>query len=596
MCSSFDLIIQHQLLYSQAFTFVIVRLPATSICKVVVTLTYNCPTKLVIRTINETAAYFSQHFALKDSLMAVASRNILLINPPHTAIGSRIPKEQLPPLGLLAIGGPLLDAGYNVKLLDAEFGPLSLPEIVKRAEQYQPWIIMMGHSGSTSAHKTVVEIASLIKKAIPDVVIIYGGVFPTYHWEDILQESRHIDYIVRGEGEKTAVLIVNALRDKMDLTSVDGIAFRRDGLLVETAPAQMIQNLDDYRVGWELIDHSKYSYWGNMRAVVVQFSRGCPYLCNYCGQRGFWTQWRHRDPVKFAKELAMLHREHGVELINFADELPTGSRKAWKAFLEALIVENVNLTLVGSTRTGDIVRDADILHLYKKAGVIRFLLGIESYDEATLKRIKKGTTISDDQEAIRLLRENGIVSMATYVVGFEEEIDGDYWRSLKHLLKYDPDQIQMLYVTPHRWTPYFPTVANRQVIQTDTRKWDYKHQVLATSKVPSWRVLLWVKSIEVIMQLRPKAILRVLFGTDRHVRHAMRWYTRMGRRVWFREIVEFVFKDRLNTTRLTLGEFWGESLHEKEEALSKKRKIFIPVNQVKKILVTGTELPRSTQR
>src|SRR5262249_37061931 len=158
-------------------------------------------------------------------------------------------------------------------------------------------------------------------------------------------------------------------------------------------------NLDDYRVGWELIDHSRYSYWGGKRAVVVQFSRGCPYLCTYCGQRGFWTRWRRRDPVKFAKEMAWLHRAHGVELINFADELPTGSPKAWKACLEALIAENVKLILVGSTRAGDIVRDAALLPLYKKAGVIRFLMGIESYEEATLKRIKKGATTSEDRQA-----------------------------------------------------------------------------------------------------------------------------------------------------------------------------------------------------
>ena len=92
----------------------------------------------------------------------------------------------------------------------------------------------------------------------------------------------------------------------------------------------MIVDLDRYRVGWELIDHRRYSYWGGMRAVVVQFSRGCPHPCTYCGQRGFWTKWRHRDPVKFAAELARLYREHGVELINFADENPTVDREAWK--------------------------------------------------------------------------------------------------------------------------------------------------------------------------------------------------------------------------------------------------------------------------
>ncbi len=513
--------------------------------------------------------------------MKAADYKILLINPPHTAIGSRIPKEQLPPLGLLSIGGPLIDAGFQAELLDAEFGPMPLAAIIGQAQQAAPHLVMLGHSGSTSAHAAIMRIAAALKAVMPGIVIVYGGVFPTYHWEDILKENPQIDYIVRGEGERTATLLAKALCENRDVDTIDGIAFRRDGKICGTPAAEMIADLDQYRVGWELIDHSRYSYWGNKRAVVVQFSRGCPYLCSYCGQRGFWTQWRHRDPVKFAKELAWLHRERGVELINFADELPTGSRKAWKAFLEALIAENVDLTLVGSTRAGDIVRDADILHLYKRAGVIRFLLGIESYDEATLKAIKKGTSVSDDQEAIRLLRLHGIVSMATYVVGFEEETDRDYWRSLKHLLRYDPDQIQMLYVTPHRWTPYFPTVAERRVIQSDTSKWDYKHQVLATRKVPAWRVLLWVKSIEVIMQMRPKALLRTWASRDRAFSHAMRWYVKMGRRVWFHEIAEFFFKVRHLKDGPTLDEFWGASLHEKENALVKKKKSVIPINELK---------------
>ncbi|MEM9152122.1 MAG: magnesium-protoporphyrin IX monomethyl ester cyclase, partial [Cyanobacteria bacterium P01_F01_bin.3] len=58
---------------------------------------------------------------------------ILMVNPPHTAIGSRIPKEHLPPLGLLCIGGPLIDADHDVTLLDTEFGPLSADEIVRSA-------------------------------------------------------------------------------------------------------------------------------------------------------------------------------------------------------------------------------------------------------------------------------------------------------------------------------------------------------------------------------------------------------------------------------------------------------------------------------
>ncbi|MDO8329513.1 MAG: magnesium-protoporphyrin IX monomethyl ester anaerobic oxidative cyclase [Fluviicoccus sp.] len=501
----------------------------------------------------------------------IAPLNIVLVNPPHTAIGSRIPREHLPPLGLLSIGGPLIDAGFQVSLIDAELAPMNLPDIVDALLAKGPDVVMLGHSGSSSAHQTVLELCVLLKRSLPDVMVVYGGVHPTYHWDEILRDYPAIDCIVRGEGEQTALSVMRAIANGAPLESVDCIAFRRDGAVIATPAAAMIRNLDDYRVGWELIDHRHYSYWGGKRAVVVQFSRGCPYLCNYCGQRGFWTQWRHRDPEKFARELARLHREHGVELINFADELPTGSRKAWRRFLEALIAEDVPLLLVGSTRAGDIVRDADILHLYKKAGVIRFLLGIENYDENTLKAIRKGGSIREDQEAIRLLRQHGIVSMATYVIGFQEESDRDFWQSFRHLRGYDPDQVQLLYATPHRWTPFYDTVADRRVIQPDTRRWDYKHQVLE-APVPAWRVFVWFKLIEVLMQARPRVLLRMLFHPDADYRHAMRWYTRIGRRVWFHEVADFLFGAKRLDNGPTLRDFMGLSLAGREYALAKRKK------------------------
>jgi anaerobic magnesium-protoporphyrin IX monomethyl ester cyclase len=348
---------------------------------------------------------------------------------------------------------------------------------------------------------------------------------------------------------------------------VRGIAYRAGGRAAATPPAAVIRDLDAYRVGWELIDHKRYSYWGGLRSVVVQFSRGCPHLCNYCGQRGFWTRWRHRDPVRFARELARLHREHGVRVINFADENPTVSKKAWRQFLDALIAENVPLILVGSTRAGDIVRDADILHLYKRAGWARFLLGLESTDGKTLDLIRKGAQTATDREAIRLMRRHGILSMATWVVGFEEETDRDYWRGLRQLLSYDPDQIQMLYVTPHRWTPYYRLAASRTVIQTDRRRWDYKHQVLATRHMRPWRVLLWFKFIEMAVQTRPSALYRVFLHPDLGLRHAMRWYTQMGRRVWPYEIWNFL-RDPLLKSGPTVAEFWGAAQDAEEESMA----------------------------
>ena len=109
---------------------------------------------------------------------------IVLINVPHPSIGSRIPDDHLPPLGLLSIGGPLIDDGHDVRLIDAEFGPMPLPSIVAEASSLAPDVVLFGHSGSTSGHPVIAEVAQMIAHALPNVLIVYGGVFPTYHWRD----------------------------------------------------------------------------------------------------------------------------------------------------------------------------------------------------------------------------------------------------------------------------------------------------------------------------------------------------------------------------------------------------------------------------
>lgn len=493
---------------------------------------------------------------------------ILLINVPHPAIGSRIPKEQLPPLGLLSVGGPLLDDGHEVRLIDGEFGRMQLSKIVEQASAFAPDAVLFGHSGSSSGQPVITETARAIRERLPTCHIVYGGVHPTYFWREILASEPWVDVIVRGEGEETARQLVKALVEGTELDGIRGVAFRRDGAPFATDAAPVIRNLDDYRIGWELIDHARYSYWGGKRAVVVQFSRGCPHLCTYCGQRGFWTRWRHRDPVLFAAEIARLHRQHGVEVFNFADENPSAGRKAWKAFLEALIAENISVTLVGSTRADDIVRDAEFLHLYKQAGFERFLMGTENTDEATLKLIRKGGATSTDREAIRLLRQHNILSMATWVAGFSDQTDHDMLHALRQLISYDPDQIQALYVTPHRWTPYFREAEARTIVQSDKTKWDYKHQVLAMAHMPPWRLFLWVKLIEATLQLRPRALRRWLWNPDPKIRHAIRWYYRMGRRVWIHEAISFFFRDKARASDDTVAAFLGAAQDHEEEAMA----------------------------
>jgi anaerobic magnesium-protoporphyrin IX monomethyl ester cyclase len=66
---------------------------------------------------------------------------------------------------------------------------MSTREIVDQVVDLVPEAIFIGHSGSTSGHPIVADITRAIHAALPDIWIIYGGVFPTYHWREILIEE-----------------------------------------------------------------------------------------------------------------------------------------------------------------------------------------------------------------------------------------------------------------------------------------------------------------------------------------------------------------------------------------------------------------------
>jgi B12 binding domain len=105
---------------------------------------------------------------------------VALINAPLKSAVSDYGVGHQMPLGLLMVGGPLLDAGHQVKLIDAARDHLSDKEIIRRVAEFQADVAMTAHVGSTSAHPCAVRLLGAIKTALPDIVTVYGGVHPTY--------------------------------------------------------------------------------------------------------------------------------------------------------------------------------------------------------------------------------------------------------------------------------------------------------------------------------------------------------------------------------------------------------------------------------
>jgi anaerobic magnesium-protoporphyrin IX monomethyl ester cyclase len=468
---------------------------------------------------------------------------ILLINPPYQTLTSNWGVGHQVPLGLLMVGGPLLDAGHEVRLLDAECHRLSLAAILQAVRHFEPDLVLTGHAGSTPAHSVCVNMLRAIKTAAPHVVSGYGGVYPTYHAERILTEEPSVDFIVRGEGEATAVELVQFLAAERDGIPVDiaGLACRWQGRVILTPERAALHDLDAHRVGWELIrDWSRYQCFGLGRAAIVQFSRGCPHRCTYCGQHGFWVRWRHRDPVRLADEIAWLHRTHDIRFITLADENPTTRRDVWQRFLEELAERRLPVQFFATIRATDIVRDADLLPLYRRAGILYVLMGIESTNGDVLQQINKGSTPRHDLQACRLLKEHGIFSVLGHIVGFEEETWTTFRRTLTHLRDYDGDWLNAMYVTPHSWTEFGRETATRVVVEPDQAKWDYRHQVLGQRHWRPWQLFLAVKWLELCFHLRPRRLWAVLRTRDRFRRRQLLWtFWHIGL-VWVGEVVQFV--------------------------------------------------------
>ncbi len=484
---------------------------------------------------------------------------VLLINPPYLTLTSTLGVGHQVPLGLLMVGGSLIDACHEVKLLDAEHRHLSIHRIIKEVRKFQPDIVMTGHAGSTPAHPVCMKMLRGIRDACPEIITVYGGVYPTYHAADILQEESSVDIIVRGEGEATILDLVNVLEEGRELEVVDGITYRRGLNFAATRDRAPIRDFEDYRTGWELIeDWDRYRCFGLGRAAIVQFSRGCPHQCSYCGQRDFWTQWRHRDPVKLADEIEWLYRTHNVQFLTLADENPTTLRSEWQRFLEEMARRKLPVYFLATIRATDIVRDADILPLYREAGILYILLGIETTSPEVIRKIRKGSSVQEDFRGIHLLRKHRIYSIMGHIVGFEEETWKDFRTAYEQFSLYDGDYLNVMYVTPHRWTQFAAENCSRKIVQLDQSKWDYRHQIFEQKHLRPWQLLLAVKWLELRYHLRPKRLLRILTEGQPFQRRQLWWNLLHTSLVWCGEILAFLFATTFARKPVSLARVHGD--------------------------------------
>lgn len=468
---------------------------------------------------------------------------IVLITPARRFIANRFGLGYQVPLGLVYLGGPLVDAGYSIRLIDNDLYGWSLERLVREIAAFAADYVLVGHTGSTAAHATCIQTIEALREAFPHMRIVYGGVYPSYADQTTLRECAAIDVIVRGEGEQTCVDLINTWENELPLEQVAGITWRSEsGQVVTNRSRPPIQDLDAWRPGFELVDWPRYRLFGFGPAAGLQFSRGCPLTCSYCGQWLFWKKWRHRSPEKLVEQMTELVEKYGVKFIWFADENFSAERETTQKVLELIRDARLGISLNLNMTAADVVRDADLLPLYKAAGVDYIVMGIESLEDSVIAGIRKNNPYAISKEAVRLLRQNNIVSLVNLIYGLEQESYQTLFTKFRKLIEFDADILNACYITPHFWTADGRATRPADVIQADMSKWTYRNQVVVTAALAPAALFMGVKLTEALFHLRPNALLRLFTSPDARYRKIMRESLWAGIKVVVAEVYEFFWQ------------------------------------------------------
>jgi anaerobic magnesium-protoporphyrin IX monomethyl ester cyclase len=399
---------------------------------------------------------------------------ILMIQPNYHSGGAEIAGNW--PAGWVPyVGGALKTAGYtNIRYVDAMTNDLPDDTLETIIRQNQPDVVMT--TAITPQIYKAQDTLQIVKKVNPNTKTVLGGVHPTFMYAQVLTEAPQVDYIVRGEGEEIAVNLMRSLEagtDEQDRGEITGIAYREDEQIKATPAHPVIANLDDLTPDWSLMEWEKYIYVPlNVRLAVPNFARGCPFTCRFCSQWKFWRRYRARSPQKFVDEIEELVNNFGVGFFILADEEPTINKKKFVAMCEELIQRNLPIHWGINTRVTDILRDTDLLPLYRKAGMVHVSLGTEAASQMNLNRFRKETTIEDNKRAIKLLKDNGIVAEAQFIMGMDNETPETIEETFRLTLDWDPDMANWTMYTPWPFAELFEELGDRVEVR-DYSKYNF---------------------------------------------------------------------------------------------------------------------------
>lgn len=226
------------------------------------------------------------------------------------------------------------------------------------------------------------------------VPVVLGGYHPTMIPDEA---AAHADAVVAGDAEGVWEEVIEDCRA---------------GRLKKIYRSDRPLSLEGVKVDRSIFRGKKY-----LPIDLVQFSRGCTNMCNFCATGTIYRRkLYHRPPREVADEIAGLKKK----FLFFVDDNIIAGREASKELFR--LIKPMKKRWVGQASI-DFAEDPELLRLMKESGCTGLVIGFESIDMDNLHQMNKDCNFRFEsyEPLIARIREAGIMIWAAFLIGYDHE-------------------------------------------------------------------------------------------------------------------------------------------------------------------------------
>jgi len=394
---------------------------------------------------------------------------ILLIQPECYEGGIGFRAAAMPePLALEMLAACVPD--HEVRILDmrveddldatlANFSPELVAVTALTPEVYSAW-----------------EVLQRVKKSHRGTFTLVGGHHATLIPDDF--QRPEVDAIALGEGELVFPLLVDALAHGRDLDTVPNLIWRRGKTFVRNEASSVILSMDDLNLPRrDLVSRYRHEYFFlfDKPDSSVATGRGCPYRCNFCSVWKFYEgRTRQMSARRVLDEVLAIETDH----MTFVDDNFLMNYRRENDIADLIRAEGLSKRYSMECRTDSIVRHPELVAKWTGIGLYAVLLGLEGASDRMLKNVNKKNTARTNDEAIRILQDNGIIIWGAFLV--DPDWTADDFKTLRdYVTEKEITHTQFTVLTPLPGTELYREKYD-QLLTHDYRCYDTMHSVLPT--------------------------------------------------------------------------------------------------------------------